>query len=278
MPECREKLVLEASEKVPSKNLLIGENCHIVAESEDGPRGNSILTKEERNRYPNLILLCSNHHIVIDNDPENWPVEKLHQIKSDHELWIETQLTETSEEDGLELKIYTDLVNFITENLLLYNWDWLSDHAVRLLLYDKFVEGVDNFWFIIQKSVWPNKLPELERSMMNLSERLSAYIKHFLSNSRLCENMKWHVEDKTWKMTWRSDYDKYAEKSNEWQKKSTNLLFNVVVALNEYADCVRKYLNPKYMIYQGKFIINDSLGVLSEMEPSIYIPNKYIEE
>ena len=71
MPECREKLVLEASEKVPSKNLLIGENCHIVAKSEDGPRGNSILTKEERNRYPNLILLCSNHHIVIDIDPEN---------------------------------------------------------------------------------------------------------------------------------------------------------------------------------------------------------------
>ena len=159
---------------------------------------------------------------------------------------------------------------------MLYNWDWLSDHAVRLLLYDKFVEGVDNFWFIIQKSVWPNKLPELERSMMNLSERLSAYIKHFLSNSRLRENMKWHVEDKTWKMTWRSDYDKYAEKSNEWQKKSTNLLFNVVVALNEYADCVRKYLNPKYMIYQGKFIINDVLGVISEMKPSIYIPKGYI--
>ena len=225
MPECREKLVLEASEKVPSKNLLIGENCHIVAESKDGPRGNSILTTEERNRYPNLILLCSNHHTVIDNDPEAWPVEKLHQIKSDHELWVETQLTEISEEDDFELKIYTDLVNFITENLLLSNWDWLSDHAVRLLLYDEFVEGVDKFWLIIQKMVWPNKLPELERSIINLSERLSAYIKHFLSNSRLRENMKWHVEDKTWKMTWRSDYYKYAEKSNEWQKKINKFAF-----------------------------------------------------
>jgi len=50
-----------------------------------------------------------------------------------------------------------------------------------------------------------------------------------------------------------------------------------VVALNEYADCVRKYLNPKYMIYNGKFIINDALGVMSEMKPSIYIPDKYIE-
>lgn len=59
-------------------------------------------------------------------------------------------------------------------------------------------------------------------------------------------------------------------------KKSTNLLFNVVAALNEYADCVRKYLNTKYMIYQGKFIINDALGVISEMKPSIYIPKGYI--
>lgn len=278
MPECRKKLVVGASDCLPSKNLLIGENCHIVAESEDGPRGKSILTEEERNRYSNLILMCANHHIVIDNDPCNWPVEKLHQIKSDHELWIETQLTEIYEEDDFELKIYKDLVNFATENLLLSKWDWLSDHAIRLLLYDDFVDGVNDFWFTIQKMVWPKKLPELESSIINLSERLSAYIKHFLSNSRLRDNLKWHVEDKTWTKTWRDDYDEYAKKSDEWQKRSTNFLFNVVVALNEYADCVRKYLNPKYMIYQGKFIINDSLGVLSEMEPSIYIPNKYIEE
>ncbi|MCD6295992.1 MAG: hypothetical protein J7M30_02440 [Deltaproteobacteria bacterium] len=278
MPECRKKLVVGASDCLPSKNLLIGENCHIVAESEDGPRGKSILTEEERNRYSNLILMCANHHIVIDNDSCNWPVEKLHQIKSDHELWIETQLTEIYEEDDFELKRYKDLVNFATENLLLSKWDWLSDHAIRLLLYDDFVYGVNDFWFTIQKMVWPKKLPELESSIINLSERLSAYIKHFLSNSRLRDNLKWHVEDKTWTKTWRDDYDEYAKKSDEWQKRSTNFLFNVVVALNEYADCVRKYLNPKYMIYQGKFIINDSLGVLSEMEPSIYIPNKYIEE
>ena len=277
MPDCMEKLVFEASTTVPSKNLLIGENCHIVAESDDGPRGNSILTQDDRNRYPNLILLCSNHHIVIDNDPDNWPVEKLHQIKSDHELWVETQLTEISPGDDFELKVYMDLVNFITEKLMLSKWDWLSDHAVRLLLYDEFVEGSDDVYFTIQKMVWPNKLPDIERSIINFSERLNTYIKHFLSNSRLREDMKWHVEDKTWKRTWRSDYHEYAQKSEEWQKKSTNLLFNTVVALNEYADSVRKYLNHKYMIYNGKFIVNDAMGVLSEMMPSFYIPDKYIE-
>jgi hypothetical protein len=40
----------------------VGEQAHIVAESDNGPRGNSILSLEERNSYPNLILLCPTHH------------------------------------------------------------------------------------------------------------------------------------------------------------------------------------------------------------------------
>lgn len=275
MPDCRKKLVLASSKKVSSRNILIGENCHIVAESEDGPRRKSVLTAKERNCYPNLILLCANHHTVIDQDSDNWPVEKLHQIKSEHELWVETQLTEVPEED-FELKLYSDLVNLATDALMFSRWDWFSDHAVRLLLYDDFVEGVNQFWCQVQKTIWPNKLPELEASIINLSARLDAYIKHFLSHSRLREN-NFHVEDKWWKSEWRDDYHHYVAKSKEWQENSTSLFFNVVVALNQFADAVRNHLNPKYFLFQGKFVVNDSIGVLSELNPAIYIPEKYID-
>ena len=64
MPDCRKILVTEASDDVPSKNTLIGENCHIIGEKDNSPRGESILSIEDRNRYPNLILLCRNHHLI----------------------------------------------------------------------------------------------------------------------------------------------------------------------------------------------------------------------
>ena len=153
---CKEKLVQEASKKVSSKKVLIGINCHIVAEEEGGPRGKSILTPEERNRYPNLILLCANHHIEIDQDPVKWPIEKLHQIKSDHEIWVDTQLTDVTADLATEL--YSDLVNRATDSLMLPYWDWVSDHAFRLLLSEQFVDGARGFWSKVQKTLWPGNI------------------------------------------------------------------------------------------------------------------------
>ena len=91
MPDCRMRLVADAGDAVKSKNTLIGENCHIVGDKETSPRGKSILTEDERNRYPNLLLLCRNHHKIIDDDEHGWPVERLHQIKTEHEIWVETE-------------------------------------------------------------------------------------------------------------------------------------------------------------------------------------------
>ncbi|TOM08889.1 HNH endonuclease, partial [Vibrio parahaemolyticus] len=71
---------------------IVGEACHIVARSEDGPRGASSLTSEQRDKYNNLLLLCNVHHKVIDDQPEHYTVEHLRRIKSDHETWVTSQL------------------------------------------------------------------------------------------------------------------------------------------------------------------------------------------
>lgn len=75
------------------RNSILGEMAHIVAASKDGPRGNSELSSEERDSYQNLILLCPNHHSIIDNDETTWTVEKLHKMKKAHEEWIDIQLS-----------------------------------------------------------------------------------------------------------------------------------------------------------------------------------------
>lgn len=128
MPDCRKTLVAESSDAVPSKNTLIGENCHIVGEKETSPRGKSILTEDERNRYPNLILLCRNHHKIIDDDEKEWPVERLHLIKGEHEIWVETALTESK---NTEEEWYSIVINKLTDELKLLHWELLTNSALQ---------------------------------------------------------------------------------------------------------------------------------------------------
>ena len=52
-----------------------------------------------------------------------------------------------------------------------------------------------------------------------------------------------------------------------------------MVALNEYADEVRKEINPDYFKLQGKFVIRDVLGVLGDPFTSkVFLPDKYVSE
>ncbi len=71
----------------------LGEMAHIVAKSEDGPRGDSSLKETDRDKYNNLILLCPTHHTEIDKNYKDWPVEKLTVTKSKHETWVAEQLS-----------------------------------------------------------------------------------------------------------------------------------------------------------------------------------------
>src|SRR5437868_1911876 len=75
----------------PSDNdgmVATSEIAHIVGESPDGPRGDHPMPLEERNRYENLILLCEEHHHVVDTQVATFPVERLRQMKYDHEALI----------------------------------------------------------------------------------------------------------------------------------------------------------------------------------------------
>jgi len=66
-------------------NTVIGEVCHIKGEKPGAARYDANQTAAERHAYDNLILLCRNHHRVIDDDEEAYTVERLHKMKSDHE-------------------------------------------------------------------------------------------------------------------------------------------------------------------------------------------------
>ncbi len=85
-PKCTNNVIEPATEK--SNAAVVAQICHIYAISGDGPRGKAGLTNEELNSPENLILLCPNHHTVVDDQYETYPAEMIKQWKQDHETKV----------------------------------------------------------------------------------------------------------------------------------------------------------------------------------------------
>jgi hypothetical protein len=93
MPNCRIELFATEPSYDPICNF--GDMAHMAASSDGGPRPDSALSPKDRDKYENLILLCKNHHYgTVDGLEEAYPIERLRQIKKDHEAWVRTALPE----------------------------------------------------------------------------------------------------------------------------------------------------------------------------------------
>jgi hypothetical protein len=79
---------------------IVSKICHIEAASKEGPRWNSGMTDDDRRHYKNLILLCDEHHVIIDNKENEvrykrellWEWKMLHVEKMSALLNKETAL------------------------------------------------------------------------------------------------------------------------------------------------------------------------------------------
>ena len=90
-PGCRSILVLPRTDT--DSQAKIGQAAHIYAYSEDGPRPKpNDYPAEDINKYENLILLCANHHLEVDGQPNKYTAAFLHRLKADHESWISERL------------------------------------------------------------------------------------------------------------------------------------------------------------------------------------------
>jgi hypothetical protein len=108
-PDCRLACV------VPSTDLddsaLIGKIAHIVAHGKKGPRADTTYPDNLRDTYENLILLCSNHHDLVDGQPNTFTVHDLRQWKADHETWVRVSLAREMPVVGFaELEIVTKAI------------------------------------------------------------------------------------------------------------------------------------------------------------------------
>jgi hypothetical protein len=69
--------------------VVLSEVAHIVSSAPDGPRGHYPLPPEDRDKYDNLILLCEEHHHIVDSQPSTYTVQRLRQMKANHEALVD---------------------------------------------------------------------------------------------------------------------------------------------------------------------------------------------
>lgn len=275
-PDCRRKLTFDKAEE--SGSITFGQMCHIVGEknTEKSPRGISKLPLEVRNEYSNLILLCTNHHELIDKDSNSWPVEILHKMKTDHELWVEESLADN--DSSPENIVYLNIIDNLNSHLKLDQYNWYISNAVRNIIHNDLIDAADNIEERISAVDWPNSNEELETSIKDLMESFSDYIHHFLkyaSNSG--PDFEFYREDTSYKQIYPNpNYHYISERNLFWAKKNFFLLCNYVIKLNIFVKSVRKYFNPLFHLKRGKFLIVDDFGMYHGGISTIVFPVKEV--
>jgi hypothetical protein len=104
-PNCASDIVCEGA--------VIGQVCHIKAAKPEAPRYDKNQSNTERHSFKNLILLCANHHKVIDDDEATYTVERIIKLKKQHEA-SSTRLSEYDATTGAALLMCVNQYGGIT--------------------------------------------------------------------------------------------------------------------------------------------------------------------
>lgn len=265
--DCRRKLTEDPTAATPA--LPLGEHAHIVADSAGGPRGQSVLDDAARGGYTNHILLCPTHHSLIDKAPADYPVERLHMIKRDHELWVEQQLGAPDAAALVAHEVYASLIDAAVEACDFEHWnEWASRVIGSRPRWTDAADAVAyRFRQRIVVAVWPRTNEELERALQTLSICINTAAQRFLTETETLGDER--VEVKYYKQIGYDParYQALFDRWDLWNLHIELLITECTKAANWVAEVVRRDLNPAFFAVAGKFslIQQDGLGYVTHV-------------
>ncbi len=83
---CNKRLFYDNVTHTEFNNAFV---AHIIASSDDGPRGDKVLSPQLSDNLENLMLMCADHHKLIDTNVDEYSVERLKAMKATHEEKME---------------------------------------------------------------------------------------------------------------------------------------------------------------------------------------------
>jgi len=251
------RIELSQDKQAITASFTLGEQAHIVGEKDDAARGKSQLTDEQRNSYHNIILLCPNHHTEIDKNEADWPVEKLHFVKSSHELWVKETLGDSADAKLLAKQVaVTSIIDSTVELCNLENWKNWTSHALApdprwpAELPDMIFEYRQR----VAAAIWPTEFTELKRATETLAVLLHDAASTFMEHSTYESGVYW--PHKFYKAGgFNPNYNKDLERYEQWQQDCWRLVKRATCAVNWFADVVRRDINPMFFAEKGKFLV-----------------------
>lgn len=146
-PKCKAPMALD--------DTLVGEVCHIKGARPGSARFDPHQSASHRHHRDNLILMCPTHHTVIDDDENSYTVERLLQLKREHEA----SATSVTEEEVSRIAVSLQQnVSSVGQT------GGLSAHTVHAKtitvntaappgspLNQRQIQAVENLWQILQR-------------------------------------------------------------------------------------------------------------------------------
>lgn len=255
---CKKELVIDPSGT--DDESVIGQMCHIVAEADDGPRGDPDYPKEARNKYPNLILLCPNHHKQIDDQVSTFDVPTLLDIKASHEQWVREQLTTFDAAKQRDDEWYAATLDEWERRAEVKNWDawtsWILDARPRMLV------ELDEQLFELRRwllsRIWPGRYPQLENAFRNFLAVLNAFQVEFRKHAdKRRETSRELMTQPFYKMGgW--DPELYQSRLKEFEEH-IDLVHSLTEELTRAANLIieraREFIFPTYRDADGFLLI-----------------------
>lgn len=135
---------------------LTGEVCHIKGVRPGSARHDANQPPAERHQYENLVLMCPTHHTVIDDDEKSYTVDRLQQMKREHE---EKSAPVSDAESDRVAQIYMQAENVfstnqsggITANIVnASNITLQRAPSSSHLTQQRQIQAVENIWNVIR--------------------------------------------------------------------------------------------------------------------------------
>lgn len=263
---CQAELIGEATEADPA--CVIGEECHIVAASPDGPRGDSAVPLDQRDNYENLILLCPTHHKLVDSQSSTHTVQALMQLKAKHEKEVRTLLSGYDAVKQREDEYYAEIIQEFAQGVDLDDWStWTSNLLSEVeseILVDRFNRLAELRKWLFAR-IWHNRYPELETSLINFRLVLQDLMLTIDKHSTECEfdDLLVYRTPRFYKIPeW--DDKRYHRLLNQYLEHINllhDLVYELTRAANFVCDSVRKQFDTAFRLKEGALLLESGSSI-----------------
>lgn len=256
---CRRPLVEDETET--DDPSVVGDEAHIVAREKDGPRGESTLTPEQRDKYDNLILVCKIHHKLIDDQPNKYTVRVLIQMKQDHLDWVSKNLSPdlNKQKDDEVYATYVDQL----EELSFKNWETWTSYIFGNGQPQMSLETFNNLNELnkyIFSRIWPKRYDRLDFAFQNFRNVLNDFLSVFdkFKQKTGDDEYPWYTTEKFYKRLKEFNEEKYDILSKKFDfhvDLVEDLGLELTRAANYLCDQIRHYLSSSFRLKEGVLLV-----------------------